>query len=150
MFLKLSQCQIIWYLFAHFSTIILCFVHSVWFVKYVFSAKIWFLKASTKIVKYESPVLKLNPGDISKQFLCMYQQWWIEFISSLECFHAISLFFCLQPTKIQRTSNFSIVNIIRTWHICHACHACQLTEKNCCLRQTANSREHVTDWSANV
>ena len=36
------------------KTIILCFVHSMCFVKYVFPAKIWFVKTSTKIVKCES------------------------------------------------------------------------------------------------
>ena len=31
-------------------------------MKYVFSAKIWFLKFSTRIVKYEPGVIKLNPA----------------------------------------------------------------------------------------
>ena len=34
---------------------------SVWFLKYDFSAKIWFMKTTTRIVKYESRVLKRNP-----------------------------------------------------------------------------------------
>ena len=61
MFLKLWHCQIISYLFASFKTIILCSVHSVWFMKYVFSAKIWFVKTSTRIVKCESRVVKSDP-----------------------------------------------------------------------------------------
>ena len=47
------RCQIICYLFAGFKTIILCSVHSIQFVKCIFSAKIWLVKISTKIVKYE-------------------------------------------------------------------------------------------------
>ena len=64
--LKLWHCQITWYLFAGFKTIILCSIHSIQFVKYVFSAKIWFVKTSTKIVKYESRVVKSNLGLIVK------------------------------------------------------------------------------------
>ena len=45
---------------AGFKTIMLCSVHSFWLVKYEFSAKIWFIKTSTRIVKYESQVIKLN------------------------------------------------------------------------------------------
>ena len=36
-------------LFAGLRTIILCSVHSAWFVKYAFSAKIWFWKISARI-----------------------------------------------------------------------------------------------------
>ena len=36
-------------------------VFSTRFVKYVFSCKIWFVKISTRIVKYESRVFKSNP-----------------------------------------------------------------------------------------
>ena len=32
-------------------------------MKFVFSAKIWFMKTSTRIVNYESQVTKLNPGN---------------------------------------------------------------------------------------
>ena len=56
MFLKLWQYRIIWYLFTGFKIIILCSVHSLWFVRYVFSAKIWFVKTWTRIVKCESRV----------------------------------------------------------------------------------------------
>ena len=45
------------------------FVHSLWFVKYMFSTKIWFVKSSTKIVKYESRVVKSNPIAILKNFV---------------------------------------------------------------------------------
>ena len=45
---------------TYLKTIILCSVSSIWFVKYVFFAKIWFLKTSTRIVKYESRVVKAN------------------------------------------------------------------------------------------
>ena len=50
-----------WYLFAGLKPIILCFVHSIGFAKYVFSAEIWFVKTSTRIVKYGSWVVKSNP-----------------------------------------------------------------------------------------
>ena len=69
MLLKLSQCRIIWYLLAGFKTIILCSVHSIRFVKYVFFAKIWFVKTSTGIVKYESRVVKLNSGELDSSSL---------------------------------------------------------------------------------
>ena len=55
------HCWRIWYLFAGFKAIILCFVYSVPFVKYQFSAKIWFVKTSTIIMKYKSRVVKSNP-----------------------------------------------------------------------------------------
>ena len=43
------------------KTVIVCSVHSMGFVKFVFSTKIWFVKTSTRIVKYESRVVKSNP-----------------------------------------------------------------------------------------
>ena len=69
MFLKLSQCAIIWYLLAGFKGIISCSVHSIRFVKNAFSTKLWFVKTSTRIeksqnimkLKYESRVVKSNP-----------------------------------------------------------------------------------------
>ena len=49
-------------IFACFKAIIiLCSVHSIWFVKLVFSAKIWFVKTLTRIMRYQSQVAKLNP-----------------------------------------------------------------------------------------
>ena len=57
----------IWFLFADFKTAILCSVHSIWFVKYVLSAKVLFVKTSTRIVKCESRVVKSNPGDYYAQ-----------------------------------------------------------------------------------
>ena len=53
------------YLFASFNTAILCSVHPKWFVKYVYG-QIWFVK--TWIMKYESGVVKSNPGIC----ICMY------------------------------------------------------------------------------
>ena len=44
-----------------FKTIIVCSVHSIRFVKYKSFAEIWFVKTSTRIVKYESRVVKSNP-----------------------------------------------------------------------------------------
>ena len=73
MFLKLWHCQIVWYLFAGFKTIILCSVPSIWFVIYVFSGKICYMKTSTRVVKYESRVVKSNPGSKS----------WTHFLSRL-------------------------------------------------------------------
>ena len=52
----------IWYLFTGFKTMIFCSVGSMWFMKYKFSAKIWFVETSTRIVKYESQVIKSSPG----------------------------------------------------------------------------------------
>ena len=54
--------QVICYLFAAFKNIILSSVHSIIFMKYVFAAKIWFMKTSARIVKYESQAVKSNPG----------------------------------------------------------------------------------------
>ena len=56
-----SDCRIIWYLFAGLKPIILYSVHSILFVKYLFSSEIWFVKTSTRIVKYESRVVKSSP-----------------------------------------------------------------------------------------
>ena len=69
MFLKLRHCWIIWFLFASFKTIIFYFVHSIWFVKYVLFAKLWFAKTATRIVKYKSWVIKSNPGAILNQLV---------------------------------------------------------------------------------
>ena len=60
-FLKLWHCWLIWYLLAGFKIVILCSGRSIWFVKNVFFAKIWFVKTSTRIVKYESRVVKSSP-----------------------------------------------------------------------------------------
>ena len=51
------------YLFAGFKTIILCSVHSIRLVEYMFSAKMWFVKISSKIAKDESRVAKSNPEE---------------------------------------------------------------------------------------
>ena len=57
---------IIWYLVESFQTITLHSVRSIRFAKYVLSAKIWFVKTSTRIVKYESPIVKSNSdGSVS-------------------------------------------------------------------------------------
>ena len=58
--LKLWHYQITWHLFAAFKTIIFCSLHSMWFMKYRFSAEIWFVKTSTRVVRFESRVIKLN------------------------------------------------------------------------------------------
>ena len=58
MFQEIWHCEIFWY--CRFQNHIL--VISLWFVKYEFSTKIWFVKTSTWIVKYESRVVKLNPA----------------------------------------------------------------------------------------
>ena len=50
-----SGTQIIRYLSAGFKTIILCYVQSIWFGKYAFSAELWFVKTSTRVVKDGSP-----------------------------------------------------------------------------------------------
>ena len=84
-FLKLWHCQIIWYLFESFKTIILCSPCSVWFVKYVLSAKIWFVKTSTRIVTYESWVVKLNSGVKSFTFSQSLPMVLIVFIHLIVC-----------------------------------------------------------------
>ena len=59
--LEIWRCQLIWHLIAGFKNIFLWSVHSLWLVKYMCSAKIWFEKTSNWIVKYESRVAKSNP-----------------------------------------------------------------------------------------
>ena len=54
-FLELLHWKIIWYLFESFETIILCSVHSIQFMKYVFYC-LWKLR----IIKHESWVIKSN------------------------------------------------------------------------------------------
>ena len=57
--LKFWYYWIILYLSAGFNTIIiiLCSAYTILFMKNVFSAKIWFMKTSTRILIYESRVL---------------------------------------------------------------------------------------------
>ena len=63
---EIWQCRVICYFFVGFKIIMLSSAHSIWFVKYVFLAKTWFVKTSTRIVKYESRVVKSNPVRILK------------------------------------------------------------------------------------
>ena len=56
-----ASCWTILVLFVDFIAIILCSIYCIWFVKYVLSAKKWFVKTSTRILKYESRVVKSNP-----------------------------------------------------------------------------------------
>ena len=63
MFIKLWHYQIIWYLFAGCKSIILFSVHSsIWFMKYLFSAYIYLVETSTRIVKDKLQVAKSNHG----------------------------------------------------------------------------------------
>ena len=73
--LKLWHCQIIWYLFANFKIIILCSVCSIRFVKYVLSTKIWFVKTSTRILKYESWVIKSNSDHVIHKWPLWLNGW---------------------------------------------------------------------------
>ena len=57
MFLKLWNFLMIWCLLPDLKTIILCSVHSIWFVEYVLCWNIWFVKALTRIVEYEYKLL---------------------------------------------------------------------------------------------
>ena len=59
MFLRKWRCHITLYLFAGFKSIFLCSIHSLWFVKYVFTANIWFVK----FYEYKSQDVKSNPGN---------------------------------------------------------------------------------------
>ena len=65
MFSKLWHCGIISYLISGFKTIILWPVHPKWFLKYAFSAKIWFVKTSTRMceVIIECPKSKCRLGN---------------------------------------------------------------------------------------
>ena len=74
-FSQLWQCQIIWYLFESFKTIILCSVCSMQFVKYVLPIKIWLVKTLTRIVKYESRVVKSNPGQKQMLYFILVKHW---------------------------------------------------------------------------
>ena len=62
----LWQCQIIWNIckFYHHNLVFSLFytIHE----KICFLQKIWFLKNSTRVVKYESWVVKLNPAWLSR------------------------------------------------------------------------------------
>ena len=68
MFLKLWQYRIIWHLFAGFKTIILCSVHSAWFVKMYFLLKYgsWKPQLESWNTNHESLnwTLKCNPGKV--------------------------------------------------------------------------------------
>ena len=69
--LKLWHCQIIWDLFAGFKTIILYSFHCILIAKYIFTAKVCFVKTVARIVKYESWVAKSIP-DNTKNKLNIY------------------------------------------------------------------------------
>ena len=63
---EIWQCWVTCYFFVGFKIIILSSGHSIWFVKYKFLAKTWFVKSSTRIVKYEWRVGRSNPVRILK------------------------------------------------------------------------------------
>ena len=99
-FLKSWHCWIIWYLLAGFKVCVL------FTMKYVFSVKIWFIKTTTRILKYKSQVVKSNPGNcyihdsIIKRH---YHIAWEEIICNI-CFKSnllshinLCIFFCLTP-----------------------------------------------------
>ena len=65
--IKNKNYRITWYLFAGFWTIILNSVHSIRFVKCV-SGKVWFVKTSPRLVKYESRDVKLNLVNVQIYF----------------------------------------------------------------------------------
>ena len=54
-------------LLAGFKTILWCSVHPKWFVKYVFPAKIWFVKILTRIVNYGLRVVKKSSTKLTTQ-----------------------------------------------------------------------------------
>ena len=85
MFLKLSQRRIIWYLLVDVEGRILCSVHSIRFVKYVFSAKIYFVKTSTRIVKHESRVVKSNPVRVLRLIISGINLLELKKIMSIRC-----------------------------------------------------------------
>ena len=51
---------------CRFKAYNLCSIHSLWFEKYVFLAEIWFVKISTRTMKYESQVLQSNSAKKGK------------------------------------------------------------------------------------
>ena len=101
MFSKLWQYQIIWYLFAGFRIITLCSVHCVWFMKYLFSAKI-FMKTSTRIMKFKSWVNKSNshtcstPWEDQGRFVCK----WI---------------WCIRQWEVELSRNFGNIYVVDCW-----------------------------------
>ena len=103
--LRSCQCRIIWYQLPGFKTIIVCSVHSIRFVKYVSFAKICFMKTSTRIVKYESRVVKSNPAqtDCISNTCPMREKWWyLEFFWSV--FSLIRTEY--RPEKLLNTDTF--------------------------------------------
>ena len=96
MFLKWWHFLSIWYLFICFKTIILRFVHSLWFVKYIFFTKTWSMKTSTRIVKYESGVLKSNNlGSIAFYILFYLLQFFLIFSFSFVI--KLGIYYCVLP-----------------------------------------------------
>ena len=76
-------------------------------MKYVFFAKIWFVKTSTRIVKYDSRVVKLNP--VFKKML--YSPFlWMGFncLKATEPLHGGSLLFI---TKFPEIPSTHLVNL---------------------------------------
>ena len=71
--LKSCYCQTSWYLFAGFKTMILNSVHPKTKLC-LFSVKIWFVKTSIRIAKYESQVVDLNL--YYDFFSFRWMRWW--------------------------------------------------------------------------
>ena len=77
------------------KAIIQCSSHSAWFVKYVFSAKIWFMKPLTRIMIYESWIVKLKLEDV------------LHFCSCCKC---LILYFCITDLIEKKKYQSSIFN----------------------------------------
>ena len=69
-FLKLCHCQIIWYLFAGFKAMILCSVHSIWFVKcFLLNYDLWKLQLESWNTNHESLYQTLKKNIESAQII---------------------------------------------------------------------------------
>ena len=96
---------------------ILCCLHSMQFVKCVFSAKIWLVKISTRIVKYKSRVVKSNPV-LQWSMIMFCSTWtkafiiWATFISIVVIFsqssYSFSFFTNLMPSVPVISSYLSV------------------------------------------
>ena len=81
-----------------------------WFVKYFFSAKIWFVKTSTWIVKYESRVVKSNPGRAGS--ICFIRPSCYD--ASVKKDRHIKNY-CDQPGRLLISFDFSYIELLDNW-----------------------------------
>ena len=95
-------------LITGFNTRIFCCVHFIWFMNYIFSTKMWFVKTLSWIVKFKSQVVKWNPA-----LFATYLSFLRLFMESCQSFSVNSM----SQRIIWSVESFGVFRVFRKWLI---------------------------------